>query len=87
MADPSFIQVAPDGGGKKMRTEIDLVTQPDGSIATTHREIVSAPPEWMESERDKYMRAIQENILLALRQMVNQLAAQSGRFSPYEDTL
>jgi len=83
VATPDFIQVAPDGGGKKMRTEIDQVIQPDGTTVDVHREIVSGPPEWQETLREQYMRRLAEDTLAATQQMVNLLAAQAGRTSPY----
>jgi hypothetical protein len=60
MADPGYIQVAPDGSGKKMRTEIDSVKQPDQTYADVHREIVSGPPEFIESAHESKVRQLLE---------------------------
>lgn len=87
MSDESFIQVAPDSIGKKMRTRVDSIPQPDGTVATVHTEVTQGRPEWDESARDVYMRQLAENSLLALTQIVNLLAASSRSTTPYEDTL
>lgn len=75
---PGYIQVAADGVGKKMRTEVDSVRQPDGTLADVHREIVSGPPEWFETAQDEYMRQLQENILIELRTHTQLLATMMG---------
>jgi hypothetical protein len=36
-----FVQVAPDGGGKKIRNVQVLVQQPDGSLATVYMQAVA----------------------------------------------
>jgi hypothetical protein len=79
---PGFIQVAADGVGKRMRTEVDSVIQPDGIAVDTHREIVSPPPEWTESAREKYMRQNAEDTLLTLNKILVVLIAMSGPTSP-----
>jgi len=78
MATPNYIQVAPDSTGKKMRTEVDSVVQTDGTAVDTHREIVSAPPEWYETEREEYMRELAENTLLALLDLAAALRLTPG---------
>lgn len=45
MADPSFVQVAPDGSGKKIRNlQLDVV-QPDGTTATVQMQVVNMVDE------------------------------------------
>lgn len=83
MSEESFIQVAPDSTGKKMRTVVDSIRQPDQTFADVHTEIVQEKPEFTESQREAYMRKLAENTLLALNQIVILLAATSGRQSTY----
>lgn len=84
---PGFIQVAAEGPGKRMRMLVDSVQQPDGSFVDVYTEIVAPPPEWQESEQQKYMRTIAEQSLIALQQIVTLLAVSNGRTSPYEDKI
>lgn len=76
--EPGYIQVATDGTGKKMRTEVDSIRQPDGSYSDVHREIVSPPEEWNESNRDEYVRQTGESILNELRQITRLLSTIAG---------
>ena len=66
----SYVQGAPDSSGKKLRTLIATIMQPDGSIASVHMEVISLSDEDGNpiSFDDKIVPLLEE-ILQALRDL------------------
>jgi hypothetical protein len=92
---PSFVQVAADGSGKKVRNFQNDVAANDGTVNTVQQQVVTIASEdgtvlstssFVETERDKYMRRLAEDTLQAINRSNELLVAiLNGRTSPYSE--
>ena len=82
-----FVQVAVDGAGKRIRNVANAIVQPDGTVLTTYQQVVTRATEagvfldtqdWVETDREGYMRGLTESALGVL----GDIAAALGVPSP-----
>ena len=89
----TYTQVAPDSSGDKIRNIQNTIRTTDGSTNDVSQQVITRAADdgtildtiaFVETERDKYMRRLAEDTLVALNRLNDLLSViTTGRTSPY----